>query len=183
MNVYNSGIMWDEMGECRPLFFLRLTSPSHIFAGWAIQGATVFLGEYSHTLDDKGRLTIPARLREDLENGLVITRGDDPCLVIHPTQQFLELASKVAQMPAASRSTRDFRRRVFGGAHEASLDKLGRVLVPAFLREYAGIQDQALIVGANTAIEVWSPERYQQALAREEEHRDETLIEMASRGV
>lgn len=143
----------------------------------------MFLGEYSHTLDDKGRLTIPARLREGLEGGLVITRGDDRCLVIHPTERFLELANKVAQMPAASRSTREFRRRVFGGAHEATVDKLGRVLVPAFLRDYAGIQDQVLIVGVNTAIEVWSPEGYREALAREEQDRDESLAEMASRGV
>jgi MraZ protein len=143
----------------------------------------VFLGEYSHTLDDKGRLTIPARLREGWEGGLVITRGDDRCLVIHTPERFQELANKVAQMPAASRSTREFRRRVFGGAHEAMLDKLGRVLVPGFLRDYARIQDQVLIVGVNTAIEVWSPDEYEAAMAREEQDRDASLAEMASRGV
>ncbi|MHB1294313.1 MAG: division/cell wall cluster transcriptional repressor MraZ [Anaerolineae bacterium] len=143
----------------------------------------MFLGEYSHALDPKGRLTIPARFRGELESGLVITRGYEPCLVIYPLQEWGALADKVARMPMASRTARSYSRLMFGGAFEQVPDKNGRVLVPAFLREYAGIEDDTIVVGVNNYIEVWSPSNYGQVVARDTENMDAILTDVAGMGV
>ncbi|MCD6518414.1 MAG: division/cell wall cluster transcriptional repressor MraZ [Anaerolineae bacterium] len=143
----------------------------------------MFLGEYSHTLDAKGRLTIPARFRSELESGLIITRGYEPCLVIYPRDEWAALAARVAQLPLTNPMTRAYSRLLFGGAHEASLDKMGRVLIPIFLREHAGIKEEAIVVGVNTYIEVWSPERWQETFARDSRNLDAILAEVAKMGV
>ena len=143
----------------------------------------MFLGEYSHTLDSKGRLTIPARFRTELESGLVVTRGHENCLVIYPQGEWSALAAKVAQMPNASRTARAYSRLIFGGASEATLDKAGRILIPSFLREYASIEEEAVVVGVNTYIEMWSPQRWQQTLDRDAQNMDVILAEVAKMGV
>jgi MraZ protein len=143
----------------------------------------MFLGEYTHALDLKGRLTIPARFRGELEAGLVVTRGAEPCLVIYPQEEWVALARRAAQMPTASRTARSYTRRLFGGAHEATLDKMGRILVPSFLRDYAGVTDEAVVVGLNTYIEVWNPERWRQGLEEDSENLEAILADVARMGV
>ena len=143
----------------------------------------MFVGEYSHSIDPKGRLTIPARFREDLDGGMVITRGYDPCLVIYPLGRWASLARRVAEMPFSSHAARAYSRLIFGGAAEVSLDKLGRILVPAFLREYAGIGEQAVLVGVNAYIEVWDPTKKQGALERDVGNLDAILAELAELGL
>lgn len=143
----------------------------------------MFVGEYAHTLDIKGRLTIPARFRAELAAGLVITRGYDPCLVIYPLGEWSALAHKVAQLSIASRTARSYSRLIFGGAFEVIPDKMGRVLLPSFLREYAGVGEQAVVVGVNTYLEVWSPERLHEALARDSQNLDTILADVGKMGV
>jgi len=143
----------------------------------------MFLGEYSHALDAKGRLTIPARFRAELETGLVITRGSEPCLVAYPLGEWTALANRAAAMPQASRAARSYSRLVFGGASEAQLDTMGRVLIPAFLREYAAIDGEAVIVGVNAFIEIWNPDRWREALERDAQNLDLILGEVAEMGV
>ncbi len=121
----------------------------------------MFLGEFKHVIDDKGRLTIPARFRPDLARGVVVTRGLDGCLVLYPTTEWESLAERVNALPITDRHARDFRRFVFGSAAEAAPDRQGRVLVPTFLREYAGINGQVAIVGMNTYVEIWNSETWQ----------------------
>ena len=118
----------------------------------------MFLGEFIHTFDEKGRLTIPAKFRDGLADGLVVTRSIDPCLAIYPMEEWNELAAKVSQLPMTDRLARAFRRLVFANASDATLDKQGRVLIPPRLREYAGLDSEAIVTGLNTYIEVWSPE-------------------------
>jgi MraZ protein len=118
----------------------------------------MFLGEFVHTVDDKGRLTIPARFRVDLAAGLVVTRGIDRCLVIYPLEEWEQLAEQVSALPMTDRRARAFRRLVFANASDAVPDKQGRVLIPPRLREYAGLDSEAIVTGLNTYIEVWSPE-------------------------
>jgi MraZ protein len=125
----------------------------------------VFLGRYEHTIDSKGRLAIPARYRAALERGLVITRGIDRCLTIYPLAAWEALAEKVNSLPLADANARALRRLFFAEAVDATLDGQGRVVVPAALRAYAGIAEQATIVGMNTAIEVWSPARWAEQAA------------------
>jgi MraZ protein len=126
----------------------------------------MFLGEFVHTVDDKGRLTIPARFRADLDKGLVVTRGIDRCLVIYPMEEWERLAEQVSALPMTDRRARAFRRLVFANASDATPDKQGRVLIPPRLREYASLDSEAIVTGLNTYIEVWSPESW----AEEREH-------------
>lgn len=143
----------------------------------------MFLGEYTHNLDPKGRLTVPARFREELATGLVVARGYEPCLTLFPVAEWAKLADKIADMPMASRKARSYGRLIFGGACEASIDKMGRILIPAFLREYASLDQEALFVGINTYIEIWSPKRWAEALESDSENMDVILAEMARFGV
>lgn len=143
----------------------------------------MFLGEYSHTLDAKGRLTIPARFRAGLASGLVVTRGYESCLAIYPLAEWSMLANKVAQMPRASRMGRSYSRLIFGGAFESSLDKAGRLLIPSFLREYASLEEEAVVVGVNTYIEIWGPGKWQLILERDSQNLDAILAEVTRMGV
>ncbi len=121
----------------------------------------MFLGRYAHALDAKGRLAIPARFREALAEGVVLTRGIDRCLALYPMAAWRPLAEKVGSLPITDPDARNFRRMVFAEATDLELDGQGRILVPPELRRYAGLEREALIVGVDTAIEIWSPERWQ----------------------
>ncbi|KAB8142057.1 division/cell wall cluster transcriptional repressor MraZ [Chloroflexia bacterium SDU3-3] len=126
----------------------------------------MFLGEYAHTIDDKGRLAVPARFREQLGEGLVVTRGFEHCLMAFPIAYFERLAAQVSGLSLGSAEARDMRRLLFSGASDMPLDKQGRINIPANLREYAGLKDKdtAVIAGMHTHFEIWSAERWQQVL-------------------
>jgi MraZ protein len=120
----------------------------------------MFLGEFVHTIDEKGRLTIPARFRADLAKGLVVTRGIDRCLAIFPMEEWGKLAGRVSSLPLTDRSARAFRRLVFANAADAIPDKQGRVLIPPRLREYADLDGEVVITGLNTYLEVWNTDSW-----------------------
>ncbi len=143
----------------------------------------MFLGQYSHALDSKGRLTIPARFREELEAGLVMTQGYEPCFLIYPQASWLALAQKVGQMSAASSVARSYARLVFGNAFETMPDTMGRILVPTILRDYAAIQEEAIVVGVNSYIEVWSPARWREATERDNQNLPDILAQVAHMGI
>ena len=121
----------------------------------------MFLGRYAHTLDAKGRLAIPARFRDAMAEGLVLTRGIDRCLTLYPMVAWRPLAEKVSALPITDPDARNLRRLFFAEASDLALDGQGRILVPPELRRYAGLEREALVVGMDTAIEIWSPERWQ----------------------
>jgi MraZ protein len=121
----------------------------------------VFLGRYAHNLDAKGRLAIPARYREALAAGVVLTRGIDRCLALYPLEAWRPLADKVAALPLTDADARNFRRLVFAEAADLTPDGQGRILIPPDLRRYAEIEREALVVGVDTSIEIWSPQRWQ----------------------
>ena len=125
----------------------------------------MFLGRYAHTLDAKGRLAIPARFREALAEGVVLTRGIDRCLALYPMAAWTPLAEKIDALPISDPDARTFRRMVFAEAVNLDLDAQGRVLVPPELRRYAEIDREALVVGVNTSIEIWSPTRWEAVTA------------------
>jgi len=120
----------------------------------------MFLGRYAHTVDAKGRLAIPARFREELAAGVVLTRGIDRCLALYPMATWLPLAEKVSGLPITDPDARTFRRMVFAEAVDLELDAQGRILLPPELRQYAEIDRDAYVVGVNTSIEIWSPSRW-----------------------
>jgi MraZ protein len=125
----------------------------------------MFLGEYTHTLDSKGRLTLPAKFRETLAQGVVVTRGLDKCLFVFTYDDwkvFTEILSE--KLPFTQKSARDFSRFFFSGAVDIIPDRQGRVLIPPFLREYAGLDSDVVIIGANSRLELWDPSRWRDAL-------------------
>jgi len=120
----------------------------------------VFTGEYRHSVDDKGRIAVPAKFRTQLAGGAVVSRWLDACLAIHTRDGWTALADKVAGLPITDQGSRLFQRYVFSGAFEADLDRQGRVVVPAYLREWAGLAEDAVIVGSRDHAEIWAPERW-----------------------
>ncbi len=120
----------------------------------------MFTGEYRHSVDDKGRIAVPAKVRTQLAGGAVVSRWLDQCLAIHTRDGWDALATKVAVLPITDPGSRLFQRFVFAGAFEADLDRQGRVVVPAYLREMAGLADEAVIVGSRDHAEIWSPARW-----------------------
>jgi MraZ protein len=125
----------------------------------------MFLGEYTHTLDDKGRLTLPAKFRDQLAQGIVVTRGLDGCLFVFTYEDWKKLTALLSErLPFTQKSARGLSRFLFAGAADIIPDRQGRILIPPFLREYAGLDSEVVITGANTRLELWDPEHWQQTL-------------------
>lgn len=135
----------------------------------------MFLGEYRHTIDDKGRLTIPAKFRGLLAAGMVVTRGFDRNLMAFSLDGWEELAARVKSLPWSDPSAREFRRRIFSGAVDLTPDKQGRVLLPVYLREFANIGSDVVVTGMMDHLEIWNGDAWQpvrEAAESDEQHWD-----------
>lgn len=120
----------------------------------------MFIGEYQHTLDDKGRIIIPSKFREELGEAFVMTKGLDNCLFVYPKSEWTILEEKLKTLPLTNRDARAFVRFFFAGASECALDKQGRVLVPPNLREHSKLDKDAVVIGVSTRMEIWSKEEW-----------------------
>lgn len=141
----------------------------------------MFIGEYQHNLDDKARLAVPVKFREALGHGAVVTRGLDHCLFIYPVEEWNLLAAKLAALPIAQANTRAFARLMLAGAMDCDIDKQGRVIVPEYLREYAGIKKAVVIAGLYNRLEVWDEvawKKYKTATEKESNSIAEALGEL-----
>jgi MraZ protein len=118
--------------------------------------STLFLGEFEHSIDDKSRLAVPARFRGALEDGLVMTRGVERCLVIYDADTWRDVSDRVRNLNPWQEDARRMQRHFFSGAVPAQPDKLGRVVIPQFLRAYAQLETEVVVVGVADRIEVWS---------------------------
>lgn len=127
----------------------------------------MFLGEFHCTTDGNGRLTIPIEFRAKLAEGLIVTRGIERCLFVYPAEEWRKLAKRMQfRLPLTSRDARAFARLIFAGALVCVQDQQGRVPLPNNLRQYAGIEDEAIVVGLYTHLEIWSPRRWQEIVAQ-----------------
>jgi MraZ protein len=124
----------------------------------------MFWGEFSHHLDEKGRLIIPARYRPQLSQGTILTRGLDRNLVIYPHSAWQSVSERLNQMPITDPTARALRRLLFSGAVEFSLDRQGRMLIPGYLRDYASLDGEVLIAGMETFLEIWEPSSWRRTL-------------------
>lgn len=118
----------------------------------------MLIGEYSHSLDAKGRVNFPARLREDLGDRFIITKGLDNCLFVYSLEEWTKLDAKLAELPLSK--SRMLKRFFYAGAVEVEGDKQGRVIIPANLREYAGLNKEVTVVGASTRAEIWDSAKW-----------------------
>lgn len=120
----------------------------------------MFIGEYHHSIDDKSRMAIPAKFRNTLKRGAVVTKGLDTCLVIYPEKEWKALAEKVSRLPISQSNTRAFSRFLLSGAMDIELDKQGRMLLPDYLRQYAKLGRKAIVVGLHTRLEIWDEQEW-----------------------
>jgi len=121
----------------------------------------VLLGTHTPKLDEKGRIFRPAKFRDGLADGLVITRGQDRCLAIWPVADFVEQTQQLRNAPSSSKQVRDYQRMLASGASDETLDKQGRLTIPAPLRTYAGLDKDVVVVGAINRVEVWDAAAWQ----------------------
>jgi MraZ protein len=143
---------------------------------------SLFLGEFEHSIDDKSRLAVPARFRAALQDGLVITRGLDRCLVIWDAQSWQAQAQRIGALNQFQSDARRLQRHFFSGAVTAQTDKLGRVVIPQFLREYAELETDVVVVGLADRIEVWSRTAWQRERSEAERSSAELAEHLASAG-
>ena len=128
-----------------------------------------FLGTHTPRLDDKGRLFLPAKFRDELAEGLVVTRGQERCLSVWPAAEFARLTEQMRQAPVTNKAARDYLRMLFAGASDEKPDKQGRVTIPPMLREYAGLARDCVVIGAMNRIEVWDAEAWTRYSAQQEQ--------------
>jgi MraZ protein len=129
----------------------------------------VFLGTHSPRLDEKGRLFLPAKFRDELAEGVVITKGQERCLYVFPMAEFRRVTEAMSQAPVTQKTVRDYSRVFFASASDEVPDKQGRITVPPALREYAGLTRDCVVIGANTRVEVWDAAAWETYLADREQ--------------
>lgn len=122
----------------------------------------MFMGEYQHTIDSKGRVSMPAKFREELGERFVATKGLDKSLFVYPMEEWQRLSQKLRSLPFTRADARAFARFFFSGAVECELDKQGRVLLPQLLREHAKINKDVIIIGVSTRVEIWAKEVWEE---------------------
>jgi MraZ protein len=142
----------------------------------------MFTGEFEHSVDDKGRLTIPAKFRDELASGVVVTRGLDNCLWAFSRSEWEKLAEKIATLPKTSQAARNFTRFMFASASESIPDRQGRVLIPQNLRDYAGISNETAVIGVMDRVEIWNPDRWSEAFSNVENNSDEIAAQLHELG-
>lgn len=129
----------------------------------------MLLGTHTPKLDDKGRIFLPSRFRDELAEGLVITRGQERCLYVFSAKEFQSVHEKISQAPVTSEEARRYLRVFLSGASDESLDKQGRVLLPQLLRDYAGLTKDLVIIGVGSRAEIWDATSWNNYLAQNEE--------------
>jgi len=120
----------------------------------------MFMGEFQHTIDPKGRLIVPVKYRDELGDSFVVTKGLDNCLFVYPMNEWRTMEEKLRSLPFTKADARAFSRFFFSGAAECELDKQGRILLPAHLREYASLDKDVVLIGVSTRVEIWSKESW-----------------------
>ena len=143
----------------------------------------MFMGEYSHTIDTKGRLIIPSKFREELGDEFVLTKGLDGCLSIYPMEQWKIFEKKLEALPLTNKKARDFKRFFLGSATEGELDKQGRVLISSSLRAYADLEKEVVLAGVLDKVEIWSKEAWEARTADVEENIEDIASDMEDLGL
>jgi MraZ protein len=143
----------------------------------------MLLGEYQHSLDTKGRIAVPAKFREKLLAGAIITRGLDNCLFVFANAEWDELAKKLIALPLSQSNSRAFVRLMLAGAVDVALDTQGRILIPDYLRKFAGLKKQAVVAGLYNRIEIWDSETWDKYTKKTESASEEIAEKLGELGI
>jgi MraZ protein len=143
----------------------------------------MFIGEYTHSIDQKGRVAVPAKFRVDLQRGAVVTRGLDSCLFIYTKKEWQKLAEKLTAVPLGQKNSRAFARLMLAGAMDAELDSQGRVVIPEYLRQFASLQKKVVVAGLYSRIEIWDHDKWQNYKAATEKNSEDIAERMGELGV
>ncbi len=138
----------------------------------------MFTGEYQHTLDGKGRVIIPSRLRDGLGDRFMVTRGFEKCLLAYPNSEWVRLEQKLKNLPFTKSDSRKFKRLFFSGAMEVEADKQGRVLIPQNLRDYANIEKDVMFIGVSNYVELWNEAAWKEYFGEANENYEEIAEEL-----
>lgn len=143
----------------------------------------MLLGEYSHNLDQKGRVSVPAKFRDDLGSTFIVTKGLDNCLFAYSKEEWEKFETKLKSLPLTNANARNFIRFFFAGATECEVDKQGRINIPQSLRDYAGLNKELYIIGVATRAEIWDKEKWKKYTSEENMDVNEIAIQMSNLGI
>ena len=143
----------------------------------------MFIGEYSHNLDEKGRLAVPKKFRTALTKGAVVTRGLDNCLFLYTKAEWKILAGKLASLPFSQAKSRAFARLMLAGAMDVSIDKQGRIIIPEYLRTFAGLSKEIIVAGLYNRLELWDQKAWSQYSAKAEKESTDIAEQMGELGI
>lgn len=143
----------------------------------------MFLGEFQHLIDGKGRVILPAKFREELADGLVITNGLEDCLFVYTPAEWAKLEDKIREMPLTNQNARAFTRKFFSGAAKGTPDKQGRVSLPQNLRDYASLTKDVVVIGVGARAEIWDKEKWAKYSAETESSYSEIAEQLAGLGI
>jgi len=132
----------------------------------------MFIGEYTHSVDDKGRLAIPVKFRAQLASGAVVTKGFDKCLFLYTMDEWQRLVEKINAMPVSQSNARAVARMMLAGAMDVTPDKQGRVILPKYLTAYAGVKSNVVVAGLYNRLEIWDTKSWQEYKAKSEKDAD-----------
>lgn len=142
----------------------------------------MLIGEYNHSIDAKKRLSIPSKFRKELGKSSVITKGLDNSLYIYPLKAWEALAGKLSKLPVGQSGTRSFVRLMLGGASEVENDQLGRILVPDYLKEYAGLKKEVIVIGMYDHLEIWDKEKWDKYRVQAEKTKEDVAEKLGDLG-
>ena len=143
----------------------------------------MFIGEYEHTIDEKGRVAVPSKMRREIGSGAVVTRGIDNCLWLFSGKEWAKLAEKLANLPLSDANSRAFSRLMLAGAMEVEFDSQGRILLPSYLRNYAELKKTVIVAGLFNRLEIWNQTKWQEYKAKTEKATDQIAKHMADLGI
>jgi MraZ protein len=143
----------------------------------------MFLGEYRHNLDYKGRLAVPKKFRDELASGAILTKGLDGCLFLYPKEAWEKLTSRLKELSVTRADTRAFERYLFGGATQVAFDPLGRIKIPEYLLAYASLKKEAVLVGILERVEIWNQKKWSKLAGKLEESGERIAEKLSEKGI
>lgn len=142
----------------------------------------MFIGEYSYSIDEKGRISIPVKFRSKLLEGCIVTRGLDRCLWVYSTEEWQKISEQIASLPITQKNARSFSRLMLAGAMDLNLDKAGRINLPGYLKEYSGIKNKVVICGMYNRLEIWPEDSWKEFKKGMEENSEEIAEQIEEMG-